>query len=169
MRRTPRIAIVTERSAVAMPEVGIGFFPDVGVSYLLARAPGLAGSHLALTGERIGAADAIYCGLADIHIAAARLAEIPAALADCRTSQDVRTRLDELAIASRSRPAAGGAGHGSTAATARDIRLKTSSKDCAAQAGDETRAALDAMRKASPTSLKVTLRNLRLAASFQPG
>src|SRR5271154_6456584 len=42
--------IVTERSAVAMPEVGIGFFPDVGASYLLARAPGCAGPYMALTG-----------------------------------------------------------------------------------------------------------------------
>ena len=65
--------VVTERSAVAMPEAGIGFFPDVGVSYLLARAPGYVGTHLELTGDRIGAADAIYCGLADIHIAAANL------------------------------------------------------------------------------------------------
>src|SRR5271163_524371 len=77
--------VVTERSAVAMPEVAIGFFPDVGASFPLARAPGEVGTYLALTGERIGAADAIYCGLADIHIAAARQAELPAALADCRT------------------------------------------------------------------------------------
>ena len=77
--------VVTERSALAMPEVGIGFFPDVGASFLLARAPGETGSYLALTGGRIGAADAIYCGLADVHIAAARLAELAAALADCRS------------------------------------------------------------------------------------
>ena len=68
--------IVTERSAVAMPEVGIGFFPDVGASYLLARAPGFSGTYMALTGDRMAAADAIYCGLADIHIPAAKLAEL---------------------------------------------------------------------------------------------
>ena len=64
--------VVTERSAVAMPEVGIGFFPDVGASFPLARSPGYAGTYMALTGERLGAADAIYCGLADIHVAAAK-------------------------------------------------------------------------------------------------
>ena len=118
--------VVTERSAVAMPEVGIGFFPDVGVSYLLAGAPGRSGRHLALTGARIGPADAIYCGLADIHIPVARLAEIPGALADCRASHDVRTRLDELAMP----PAPAGCtprGHGSIAATARTM-LKGSSQ-----------------------------------------
>jgi enoyl-CoA hydratase len=46
--------VVTERSAVAMPEVGIGFFPDVGASFLLARAPGFVGTFLALTGQRLG-------------------------------------------------------------------------------------------------------------------
>ena len=90
--------VVTERSAVAMPEVGIGFFPDVGASFILARAPGSAGTYLALTGERMNAADAIYCGFADMHIAAARLAELPSALADCRTADDVRERLDAMSV-----------------------------------------------------------------------
>ena len=52
----------------------------------------------------LGAADAIYCGLADVHIPAARLAEIPIALADCRTADDVRARLGELSTL----PAPGG-------------------------------------------------------------
>src|SRR5208282_4776101 len=82
---------VTERSAVAMPEVGIGFFPDVGAAFLLARSPGYAGTYMALTGDRMSAADAIYCGLADVHIAAAKLPELPAALADCRTALDVHS------------------------------------------------------------------------------
>lgn len=59
------IRIVTERSRVAMPETGIGFVPDVGGTYLLGRAPGELGTHLALTGAPVGAADALLCGLAD--------------------------------------------------------------------------------------------------------
>src|ERR1700684_2584048 len=47
--------VVTERSAVAMPEVGIGFFLDVGASFLLARSPGYTGTCMALTGDRMGA------------------------------------------------------------------------------------------------------------------
>src|SRR5580698_10707327 len=90
--------IVTERSAVAMPEVAIGFFPDVGASFPLARAPGCLGTYLALTGDRMNAADAIFCGFADLHIAAAKLAELPSALADCQTAEEVRARLGQMSI-----------------------------------------------------------------------
>jgi enoyl-CoA hydratase len=89
--------IVTERSAVAMPEVGIGFFPDIGASFPLARAPGFTGTYLALTGDRMNAADAIYAGLADIHIPTAKLAAIPEALAECRSAGEVRAQLVALA------------------------------------------------------------------------
>ncbi|MFF4169437.1 enoyl-CoA hydratase/isomerase family protein [Streptomyces sp. NPDC001744] len=65
--------VVTERSRVAMPETGIGFVPDVGGTYLLGRAPGELGTHLALTGDRVGAADAILTGLADRYVPAAAL------------------------------------------------------------------------------------------------
>jgi enoyl-CoA hydratase len=157
--------VVTDRSAVAMPEVGIGFFPDVGTAFLLARAPGAVGTYLALTGRRVGAADAIYCGLADIHVAAARLAELPSALAECRSTDDVQARLGELSIA----PAPG------RLPAARqwiDICYGVNSIEEIVgrlRAGnfDEGGAALETMRKASPTSLKVTLRNLHEAASFR--
>lgn len=65
--------VVTERSAVGMPETGIGFVPDVGGSLLLARAPGELGTHLALTASRVGAADAIGIGLADVLVPSDRL------------------------------------------------------------------------------------------------
>jgi enoyl-CoA hydratase len=157
--------IVTDRSAVAMPEVGIGFFPDVGVSYILARAPGYVGRHLALTGSRIGAADAIYCGLADVHIAAPQLAEMPSALADCHGAADVTARLGDLSVApqpgrlSAARQWIDGCYGGNDVEDIVD-RLRRG-------AVDEARAALEAIRKASPTSLKVTLRNLRSAAAFK--
>ncbi|MGW0119765.1 enoyl-CoA hydratase/isomerase family protein [Streptomyces sp. NPDC003327] len=67
------VRVVTERSRVAMPETGIGFVPDVGGTFLLGRAPGELGTHLALTGGRIGAADALLTGLADHHVPTALL------------------------------------------------------------------------------------------------
>ncbi|MEU6390826.1 enoyl-CoA hydratase/isomerase family protein [Streptomyces sp. NPDC046939] len=76
------IRIVTERSRVAMPETGIGFVPDVGGTHLLAQAPGELGTRLALTGEHIGAGDALLCGLADHYVPSDAL---PALLADLAT------------------------------------------------------------------------------------
>ncbi len=77
------VRIVTERSRVAMPETGIGFVPDVGGTYLLGLAPGELGTHLALTGTPVGAADALLCGLAD-HFVPADL--LPRLLADLATT-----------------------------------------------------------------------------------
>lgn len=72
--------IVTERSRVAMPETGIGYFPDVGGTWLLPRAPGELGTYLGLTGAQIGAADAILCGTADVFVPSAALPDLVAAL-----------------------------------------------------------------------------------------
>jgi len=68
--------IVTEASRCGMPEVSIGFFPDVGGTHLLARAPRAAGRYAALTGTSVGAADAILLGLADEYVPQQRLPEL---------------------------------------------------------------------------------------------
>lgn len=65
--------VVTERSVLAMPEITIGFFPDVGGSYFLSRIPHGLGIFLALTACRIGAADAIFTGLADAFVESATI------------------------------------------------------------------------------------------------
>jgi enoyl-CoA hydratase/carnithine racemase len=62
-----RVRIVTEKTRIAMPEVAIGLFPDVGGSYFLSRAPGALGYYLGVTGVTINAADALYAGLADLY------------------------------------------------------------------------------------------------------
>ena len=69
------IRVVTDTSKLAMPEVGIGFIPDVGGTYLLSRAPGLLGLHAALTGTPFSGADAIAMGLADHYVHHDRLAD----------------------------------------------------------------------------------------------
>lgn len=88
--------VVTERSSIAMPEARIGFFPDVGGTYLLGTAPGELGTHVALTAGRLDAADAIACGLADVLIPVERLAELPRRLALCRTGDEVAQVLGGL-------------------------------------------------------------------------
>jgi len=70
------LRVVTERSRLAMPEVAIGYFPDVGGSYFLSRIPGELGVYLGVTGVQIGAADALYCGLADWYLKSEALAEL---------------------------------------------------------------------------------------------
>ena len=60
--------VVGDTTQVAMPESGIGMIPDVGGTWLLARAPGRIGEYLGLTGARMGAGDAIHAGFADLYL-----------------------------------------------------------------------------------------------------
>lgn len=83
--------VVAEKVTFAMPEVGIGFYPDVGATYFLPRLPQRAGTWLALTGARIGAADCLALGLATHHVPAAQFDAVIAALAE---GVHVETALD---------------------------------------------------------------------------
>ena len=60
--------VVTETSRLAMPEISIGLFPDVGGTWMLNRLPGKTGLFMGLTGAQIGAADALFAGMADYHL-----------------------------------------------------------------------------------------------------
>ncbi len=70
------LRVVTERTKMAMPETGIGLFPDVGGGWFLSRCPGHAGEWLALTGETIAAADALAFKLADVLLPSDKLAAV---------------------------------------------------------------------------------------------
>ena len=97
------IRIVTERSRVAMPETRIGFSPDVGGTYLLARAPGELGTYLALNSATMTGADAIVCGFADYYVPSDRLPHLLQALgerADPGTPAEVVLLFDETPPAS---------------------------------------------------------------------
>jgi enoyl-CoA hydratase len=83
--------IFTERATFAMPETGIGLFPDVGGSYFLSRCPGEIGTYLGLTGARIKAADALYCGIATHYAPQTALPDICQGLADGRAPDDLVT------------------------------------------------------------------------------
>ena len=92
------LRIVTERTKMAMPEVNIGLFPDVGGGYFLSHTPGQIGTYLGLTGDIIAAADALYAGLADVFIPTA---ELPALmqLLETTDSHDIRHVIREFATA----------------------------------------------------------------------
>lgn len=74
--------IVGDSTQIAMPECGIGLIPDVGGSWLLARAPGHAGEYLGLTGARMGPGDAIHAGFADVYLPEAEWPELIDRLAE---------------------------------------------------------------------------------------
>jgi enoyl-CoA hydratase len=76
------VRVVTETSKVAMPEVGIGFIPDVGGAFLLSRAPGALGLHAALTGAPFSGSDAIAMGFADHYVPHDELDAFAKALVD---------------------------------------------------------------------------------------
>jgi enoyl-CoA hydratase len=96
--------IVTERTMFAMPETGIGLFPDVGATYVLPRLPGALGLYLGLTGARLGAADCLYAGIGTAHVAADRLAALEAALAETRLRDDPFAAVDAVLARFQSDP-----------------------------------------------------------------
>jgi enoyl-CoA hydratase/carnithine racemase len=83
-----KLRIVTDRTRIAMPEVGIGLFPDVGGSYFLSRLPGSLGIYLALTGNQIRASDALYAQLADVYLARPAIEQLDNVLDELRWSND---------------------------------------------------------------------------------
>jgi enoyl-CoA hydratase/carnithine racemase len=95
------LRIVTERTKMAMPEVNIGFFPDVGGSYFLSRCEGEIGTYLGVSGVTITAADAIYAGLADLYLTSEQVSSLmnhieQADEIDLRTA-DLRSRIRHFA------------------------------------------------------------------------
>jgi enoyl-CoA hydratase len=153
------IRVVTERSRVGMPEVRIGFVPDIGGTYLLSRAPGQLGMHMALTGNDISGADAIYCGLADYFIPSERLAELLEKLDADQPSAAV-TALAEPPPPSRLAGESAWINACYAADSVEEIvdRLMSS--------GGEARNAAEEITTRSPTSVKVAFRAVRTAASL---
>ncbi len=151
------VRVVTETTMFGMPEVTIGFVPDVGGTYLLSRAPGELGTHLALTGSTGSGADAIALGFADHYVPSAAL---PALLVDLESLPAAKAVARHAAPAPASpllaeRSWIDGAYAGDDVLTILD-RLKNSGVDAA-------RDAASLIRTKSPTSVCVTLEALRRA------
>jgi enoyl-CoA hydratase len=156
--------IVTERTMLAMPEVTIGFLPDVGGTWLLSRAPGRTGHYLGMTGARMDGADAIYAGFADSYIESGKLGAFAAKLAE---GMDVGAAVAEFASA----PPAGkleaaraeiddAFGRGNAVNIANRL-------EAMANSGSEWAAdALKGLRRAAPLSAASTFEALRRAQDF---
>jgi enoyl-CoA hydratase len=160
--------VATERTVVAMPETTIGFFPDVGATYVLPRLPGALGMYLGLTGARLGAADCLAAGLATHHVAAAMLPALEDALAAADLAQDVFAAVNEVLAGFASDAGAG-------ELPARRERIdrcygRPGLDEIAAALAEEGRGwgqeQLEQLRRKSPTSLAVTVRQLQSGATL---
>jgi enoyl-CoA hydratase len=167
--------IATERTLFAMPETGIGLFPDVGATRFLNRCPGYVGRYLGLTGARLNAEDALYCGFASHFTTHNRLDKVVATLAGTlRDAKTERSLIDETldrctvvpgpAPLAALQPAIDRCFAGDTVEAILDA-LAAEAAQGGAHAGwaDETQSAL--LTK-SPTSLKITLRQLTIGRDY---
>jgi enoyl-CoA hydratase len=155
--------IVTERTRFAMPETGIGFFPDVGASWFLTRQTNELGTYVGLTGEPLGAADAILVGLADVFIRSERLPALTQALASLPAGSPRAAISTTIAGFSEAPPA--GSLEPQQHAIDRLFAFDTIEDIFAALRADRSSFAeklLSGLSVKSPLSLKVTLRLLRL-------
>lgn len=87
--------IVSERFIFAMPETSIGFFPDIGASYLLSRCPGYWGTYLGLTGNRLGAQDALKMGLVKQIVSSEQMPALFDALMNEDLSENAFARVNQ--------------------------------------------------------------------------
>lgn len=167
------LRIVGERTRMAMPEVAIGFFPDVGGSYFLSRLPGQLGRYLALSGVHINAADALYARLADVYLPPSSIASISHDLAELHWGNEHFADLRRLLQARSAPPGSAPAlpalrecidAHFSKASIAAIL----SSLDAERRGACATwaRATAKLMRSRSPTLLSVTLRQLQRGAGM---
>jgi len=151
--------VATGRTLFAMPETGIGLFPDVGGTYFLPRCPGELGAYLGLTGARIGAADMLYCGLATAHLPAEPL---PTLLDRLAGGEPPQAAIAALAADAGMPPLAA---HRATIDRCfQGDRVEAILAALERDGSDFARETLASLAKRSPTSLKVTLRQLREGA-----
>jgi enoyl-CoA hydratase len=153
--------IVTEKSKVGMPEVSVGFFPDVGGTWLLSRAPGELGTYYGLTGTTMTGADAVYAHLADVLIASSKWSDLRQALTQAPDAGAVRTIIDSFASLNVAAPIAAQQqvidalfGHDSIEEIVTALAHHTS---------EFAQGALQTILGNSPTGLKLTLKLLRMA------
>jgi len=160
--------IATDQTRLAMPETGIGFFPDVGGTYLLSRAPGELGTYFGLTGTTMNGFDAVKARFADVVVSADRWQELRGTLtrvAPTAQADEIARVIAAFAVPSGQAPVA--------AERARIDRLfsgNSAEEIVAALEADGSEfaaATLTTLRQKSPTSVKVTLRLLRQARDLK--
>jgi enoyl-CoA hydratase len=159
--------VAGDRFVFAMPEVGIGFFPDIGATWFLPRLPGELGTYCALTAERVGVDDAVAAGIATHRVASSRFPDLAQALCSAVPVDAVLGAFSEKAST--------GPVLAQRAEIDRSFRYERVEDVLAAldatvsesgTAAAFARSAASAIRTKSPTSLKIALAQMRRGAQL---
>ena len=150
--------IVTDSTKVGMPETGIGLFPDVGGTHLLANGPGELGTHLALTGQPVGAGTAITLGIADYFVPDA---QIPDLIADLTAGEDRESVLGKYAGEAPADDLAEAADWINACYVGDDAEAIVAA--LAAHENPDAKSTAELIKTKAPTSVKVTLAAIRNA------
>jgi enoyl-CoA hydratase len=159
-----RHRVVTERTKLAMPEVGLGFFPDVGGTWLLSRAPGEIGSYFGLTGQTMNGPDAIHARFADAVVPSAKLPALREVLTKIHPgtlSGEVKALIDGFATGETSGPVA--AMQPQIDAWFAHDRMEHIVASLKRDGSELAQATLKTLSEKSPRGMVVTLKLLRLA------
>jgi len=165
-----RYRIATERTTYAMPETGIGLFPDVGGGWFLSRLKDEMGTWLALLGARIKAADCIESGVSTHYVASEKLEALTAAVAEAALAADVEDALRAALSKANENPGAlKELTRENRARIARLFAFDSAEEIVAAlkaDGSDWAQAQLAVIATKSPQTMKVALRQLRTGATL---
>jgi enoyl-CoA hydratase len=156
--------VVTDRTKLAMPEVGLGFFPDVGGTWLLSRSPGEIGTYFGLTGQTMNGPDAIHAKFADAVVPAAKWPELREALTKLRqgaTAADVSKLINGFATGETAGPVT--AKQAAIDALFGFDRMEDIVAALRRDGSEFAQATLKTLNEKSPRGMVVTLKLLRLA------
>ncbi|CAN6873746.1 unnamed protein product [Brassica oleracea] len=173
-----RFRIATEKTVFAMPETELGHFPDVGASYFLSRLPGFFGEYVGLTGARLDGAEMLACGLATHFVPSTRLAALEDDL--CRvSSSDPVTFASTILNAYNQHPHL--KQHSAYRMQVLDVTdrcfsrrtveeiISTLEREAIQEPDEWISATIRALKKASPASLKISLRSASSSKFIREG
>ena len=156
--------VVTEKTKLAMPEVGLGFFPDVGGTWLLSHSPGEVGTYFGLTGQTMNGPDAIYSGFADAVVPSAMLPALREALTKVparATAAEIKALIAGFATSETSGPVA--AQRAQIDKWFAHDRMQDIVGALRQDGSELAQATLKVLGEKSPRGMVVTLKLLRLA------
>ena len=156
--------VVTDKTKLAMPEVGLGFFPDVGGTWLLSHSPGEIGTYFGLTGQTMNGPDAVHAKFADAVVPSSKLPALREALTKVppgTTSADIRKLIEGFSTGETAGPVA--AQQAKIDALFSHDRMEDIVAALQRDGSDFAQATLKTLKEKSPRGMVVTLKLLRLA------